>query len=402
MLTPLASATITGSPTFYRGCTYEAANEAIIVDTGSILRRFSLATYNQTASSAISANCAGVALISGASAVMCHSSGSIVSYYEISTGYVQTLVAPSNSTNGKNQIIAGDPTTGVAMYVTSLSGNTLVRVSSSFSATNIAVPLYSSGDAGFSCIINKSSGRWYAGGLSGAIYELDSSGNILDHFMPSINNQGMAFANTTNGSNAYISNMAYDNNILAVGYFDGTTLFFDTTTRTEIYQHSARSTSSTNGTLLTTASGELFGIYHGVSNPGDVVWEADMSLNPMMVYGNIHTGSTGTPQDIGVSTTSSRGWWLQPNSSSVATITFFSVSGVRPTTTRTITVTSGGVDQKARVLLVDSASAVGRPYLDTYMQSPATYRVPTGKTIIELVKIGEGETATWDCSQYST
>jgi len=55
------------------------------------------------------------------------------------------------------------------------------------------------------------------------------------------------------------------------------------------------------------------------------------------------------------------------------------------------------------MLLDDTTSnMVGRPLLDTYMQSPATYRVPTGKTLKVMVKVGEGEDAVWQINSLTT
>lgn len=404
-ITPLASSVISGSPTFYRGCTNEANNEVLVVTNNNNLIRYSTNTYNVTSSSTIFASCAGVALINAASAVLCTSGVSQAQFYELSSGYAQTISAPNSSSNGKSQIIAGDPTTGTVIYIVASGSISLVKVTSSFTATALSPPTYNSGDAGWTCIINKSSGRWYLGSISGGIYEIDNNGNILNKILPNANIQGLSYSNNTSTlTSNYISTMVYDNNILTVGYGDGNIIFFDTTTNTQIYQHSARSPSQSNGTMLAAASGELFGYFVNNANPGSLVFEADIVCGPMKVYDYIYANSSGAVQDIGVNTQSSKGWWLQPDSVGTARIYFFSISGVRATTTRTFSVQVGGIDQKCRLILLDNTSGntLGRPILDTYMQSPATYRVPTGKTIIEVIKIGDGESASWDCSQYST
>ena len=76
----------------------------------------------------------------------------------------------------------------------------------------------------------------------------------------------------------------------------------------------------------------------------------------------------------------------------------------RASTTRTFTVQNNGINQVARLVLLDDTGGQGTDtvLLDTKMQSPATYTVPTGKTIIEIVRIGEGTNSLWDVSTYST
>ena len=39
---------------------------------------------------------------------------------------------------------------------------------------------------------------------------------------------------------------------------------------------------------------------------------------------------------------------------------------------------------------------------DTIMQSPTTYSVPSGKNVIEIVKVGEGYTSLWQVNRYTT
>lgn len=407
-LVALASTVMTNSGTFFLGCTDETNNRAIVVQSSNnVIRQYDLTTFTQVSSSTSANGLSGVALISAASAVCCSSNASVVQFYELSTGYIQS-VAASNATNGKNQLIAGDTSTNVVMYLPS-TANTIYRVNSNFTVTTLTINFNSGNDSSFQSIINIGSGRWLVGNQGGAIIEIDNSGNIINRLSVSVDTtQGVGNYETNSGIVFFpISNMAYDNNMLLVGGGDGTILVYDYSTGTRVAQYQMRSASQNNGIMFSpAASGEVVGISNvTASNPGLTAFEMDFTIKPLKFYsdGYIYTNSTSAPQDAGINTQTGVGWWLQTNSAnSLATIYFYKLNSPRATTTRVFTLPVAG--QRGRLALLDdtSGSTVGRPILDTYMVSPATYRVPTGKTIIEWVKVGEGEDATWGASSYST
>lgn len=408
MLTPLASALVTNGGSFFTGTTSEATNEALILNySTSFVHKYSLSTFVETASASVGTNACAIALISTASAVTVSSTASLVFYYEIATNYAQSIAAPANAVQGQNQSMAGDLLTNVAMYVNS-STRTLYRINSNFTVTSLVPNLGTANDAAFNCIINKGSGRWLAGTQGGSVYELDNSGNILNRLQISLDNTSGASYFETNSGVVFlpVSNLAYDNNMLFISCGDGTNLVYDYTTGTKLYQYQTNSNSQSRGTILSrAASGEVVGgIASTASNPGYSIYEMDFTIKPLKYYDSVYTNSTNIIQDFGINTQTSIGWWTQTDASSNPRIYFFRISGVRPTTTRTFTVQNNGIDQKARLILLNEASGstLGRPLLDTYMQSPATYRIPTGKTTIEMVKVGEGEDALWDCSTYTT
>jgi len=405
-LTPLASTVIGGSHTFFPGITNEAANEAYIIGYGtSFLHRYDLTTFTEVASTSTQTNSCGIALINSSSAVIVSSTTGNAQYYNIATGGTSTITAAS-VTQGNNQIIAGDPANNTVMFFSS-STRTLHRIVN-FTYTALTVNLGAGNDGAINCLIAKTSGRWLLGTSGGAVYEVDSSGNVLDRLQVSLdNNSGGAYFET-NSAVVFlpVSNLAYDNNVLLIGCGDGTCLVYDWTTKTKLYQYQINSNSQSRGILFSpAASGEVVAVIDTTqSNPGRSVCEMDFTVKPLKFYDTMYTNSTNSPQAVGINSQTSVGWFTQTDASSVTRIYFFRISGVRGSTTQTFTVQNAGMDQKARLLLLDNTSGnvVGRPVLDTYMQSPATYRVPTGKTMYAVVKVGEGEDATWQANSVTT
>lgn len=405
-LTPLASTVIGGSHTFFPGITNEATNEAYIIGYGtSFLHRYDLTTFAEVASTSMQSNSCGIALINSASAVGVSSTTGNAQFYEISSGYTQTISAGSTP-QGNNQNIAGDPTNNTVMFISS-GTRTLHRIVN-FTYTSLTINTGATNDGAMNCIIAKSPGRWLLGTQGGAVYEMDSSGNILNRLQISLDNTSGAGYFETNSAVAFlpISNLAYDNNLLLIGCGDGTCLVYDLPTQTKIYQYQINSNSQSRGILFSpAASGEVVAVIDTTqSNPGRSVCEMDFTIKPLKFYDSMYTNSVNTPQAVGINSQTSVGWFTQTDASSVTRIYFFRISGVRPTTTQLFTVNPGGVDQKARLLLLDNTSGntVGRTVLDTYMQSPATYRVPSGKSLIAAVKVGEGEDATFQANSDST
>ena len=405
-LTPLASTIVTGSHTFFPGITNEAANEAYIIGYGtSFLHRYSLTTFVEVASTSMQSNSCGIALINSASAVGVSSTTGNAQFYEISSGYTQTISAGSTP-QGNNQSIAGDTANNTVMFISS-STRTLHRIVN-FTYTSLTINTGATNDGAMSCIIAKSPGRWLLGTQGGAVYEMDSSGNILGRLQVSLDNTSGAsyFENNTAVSFLPISNLAYDNNILLIGCGDGTCLVYDWPTQTKLYQYQINSNSQSRGILFSpAASGEVVAVLDTTqSNPGRSVCEMDFTVKPLKFYDSMYTNSTNSPQAVGINTQTSVGWFTQTDASSVTRIYFFRISGVRGSSTQTFTVQNAGIDQKARLMLLDDTTSnmVGRPLLDTYMQSPATYRVPTGKTLKVMVKVGEGEDAVWQINSLTT
>lgn len=405
-LTPLASTIVTGSHTFFPGITNEATNEAYIIGYGtSFLHRYDLTTFTEVASTSTQTNSCGIALINSASAVIVSATTGNAQYYNIATGATSTIAAASVS-QGNNQIIAGDPANNTVMFFG--SGTRTLHKIVNFTYTAVTVNLSTGTDGAINCLIAKSSGRWLIGTQGGAVYEVDSNGNILDRLQVSLDNtSGAGYFEATSGVFYLpISNLAYDSNILLVGCGDGTCLVYDWTTKTKLYQYQINSNSQNRGILFSpAASGEVVAVLDTTqSNPGRSVCEMDFTVKPLKFYDSMYTNSANTPQAVGINTQTSVGWFTQTDASSVTRIYFFRISGVRPTTTETFTVQVGAVDQKARLMLLDDTTSnmVGRPLLDTYMQSPATYRVPTGKTLKVMVKVGEGEDAVWQINSLTT
>lgn len=338
----------------------------------------------------------GITMINTASAVIVSSSVTTVDYIEVATGY-RTNVAGGLTTfaSFKSQQIAGDTSAGIA-FATSSTINTLVKMTSGQVITKPVI----NGTASFTpiCVILKSPGRWLVGGKFGKVYEIDSSANIIDQLdVGNLPNTGISSTNA-NISPPTIGFMSYDNNLLLVSTEDSLQLF-DYSTKTKLW-HTPVSQSLNTGVLCAAASGiTLFSRLVAPSTENNIGTELDFTVAPVQVRDCLFTDSTNLVVATGLNPASNLGFLLQSTSEKVR---IFNVIP-RGSTTRTITVQVAGIDQKARVLLLnDTGLGTATRLLGTVIQSPGTYRVPTGTNIIEIVKVGDGTNALWDVTRYST
>lgn len=398
------STTVSGSPTLRNGCTYETGNEALIIDSANNrLRRFSLSTFTELACTTVVSFPAGVALINASSAIVTSYSSSTVDFYELSSN---TRTNVSGGIVGSNfaQCVAGDTSTETVLYVG--NSTTVGRVRASGYAVASITPRTSSSGRGYRCIITKGADRWLIGCTGGCIMEIDSNGTVYGQMdVTLLENSGLSdVAGFSNLNSLDITTLHYDNNLVTASTSSGNFFIVDWTTKEIISRHQFAPDSSSYPPVLCNASSGIAVTSFGamISNPGVCIQELDLSVKAPRVRSNLYTAvpSNGF-LGIGVNTQNGRGWGIQSNS---GPLRFFDVQADRATTTRTFTVQISGVDQKARLILLDetSGTASGRPVLDTIMQSPATYRVPTGKNIIEIVKVGEGVTSLWQVNRYST
>lgn len=406
-LTYQTATTITSSPTIRGGCTVEATNEALLLDSAnSRVRRFSLSTFAETASATCLASPAGIALINSSSAIICSSAGGTVDFFELASNTRSNVAGGiTSTTGGVTQVIAGDTVTETVLYVG--NGTSIGRVRASGFAVSSITPRTSSSNRGFRCIINIASDRWLVGCSGGALYEIDSNGTVYKQMnLGAIPNVGLYDVVGASMLSAIdISTLYYDNNIIFAASTSGQLYMVDWTSLEVIAREQVPVTSTTYCPVFcSTGSGSVVGNFSNASqNPGTVIWEVDIAdrgpvfeVNPLY---NANAGSTIIAIDMNKN--NGRGWYVQSTS---GPIKFFDVTSDRATTTRTFTVNPGGVHQRCNLTLYDETggTASGRPILDTVMQSPATYRVPTGRDVIELVQIGEGITSSWKVNRYTT
>lgn len=401
-----SSTTINGSPTIRGGCTWEAGNEALLVDSGvPCLRRYNLSTFAQTASTTVLNFPATVAMINSASCVVIPYSGSTVEFYDLASNTRGAVSSGFNSTNnGVNQLSASDLTNNIIMYVGATTNIGVVRASNY--SVSVVTPRTSSSNRVFNCVTFKEAGRWLVGTTGGGLYELDAFGNIYGQMDIQLTPKVSGLTQVDGGSDLSsldISGLFWDSGILGVSTTTGNFFLVDWGSKTIIASRQfAFTDSSFRPCLVNAGSGIMVAsLSNNTSNPGTCIEEVDMVNKAPRVRDNLYTASTSTIAAIGANSTNGRGWAVQ---SSSGPIRFFDVQADRAITTRAFSVTIGGVHQQARLILLDetSGTATGRPILDTIMQSPTTYSVPSGKNVIEIVKVGEGYTSLWQVNRYTT
>jgi hypothetical protein len=334
-------------------------------------------------------------MINSASAVATSTSLNTVDFIEIATGYRQAITGGNSGTTSqttKGQVLASDLTSGNALGVSSTS-NTIVRISSSQVVSSVVLNGLSN-DVPYAMIL-KAPGQWLCGTQYGMVYELDQFGNILDTFdLQYALSRGLVSSASIGGK---IYNLAIDGNLLLISSSAALVLVdWSTKTIIKIYSPGADQ-SNTPQMFCVGASGETVMCSPTPSING-TLFEVDYTIQPIQIRDQIYLDSTSVVSIVNMSTAG-------PAFSidTAGKVRFFNVTP-RGTTTRTVTVQVAGVNQKARLTQLDDSVGVGNSFvtLDTYMQSPGTYRVPTGKTMMEVTKVGDGALALFDVSRYST
>jgi hypothetical protein len=375
----------------------------IVESTGPTFRKYSLTTLAQVGSSVTCLSSPGaVCLINSASSVISSTGVSTVDFIENSSGY-RTNVSGGNTLGSfDNQRIAADTASGIAFYVTGTSNQLTRIVASSQTVSNITIQ----GCANFlpACIILRSTGSWLVGGRFGKIYEIDSNGNILNH----IDVQypiSMSSLNTTSVSNLAIitiSGMSYDGNLLYVET-EHMQQVYDYSTGTMIWQMPINQAANTPAAVFcASASGETLVAWNNItSTENNTVQEVDFTTSPVQTItasGTFYTNATNKVVSTGFCAGTNLAFAVQQTAERIYV---FNVVP-RSTVVRTVTVQIAGVNQLARLMIFDDTSGTAVRLLDTYFQSPGNYRLPTGRNIIEVVKVGDGANALWDVSRYST
>lgn len=380
----------------------------LVESTGPSFRKFDLNTHFQVGTNVTCLSSPGaVCIINSASSVIASTSVNTVDFIENATGYRTNATGGltlSNIPNNKGQRIASDTASGIAFYTTS-TANTLVKIVASTQAvTQIIIP----GISNFlpAAIILKSTGRWLVGGRFGKVYEIDSTGSIVDQLDVVYNTSMSSLGTTSLGNLAIItiSGMSYDNNMLFL-QTEGGVFLYDYSTKTKLWDMPLHESTNQNSVVMcASASGEtLMGWNNTTATENNVIAEVDFTTYPVQVAaasGIFYSDSQNKWVSTGFCAGTNLGFALQLT---VEKIRFFTINP-RQTALRLFTVQNNSVDQKARLILIDDTGGVGTAFVafDTIMQSPATYRVPTGRSIIEVVIVGEGTTALFDVSRYTT
>lgn len=395
--------------TFRAGCFDPTLNYAYVVEsTNSRWYAYNLALNTLVATGLVLTNPSGMCMINAASAVVCYNNNTNTgTFVEVTTGYSQTVTGgtPANTTNSSGQYIAADMASGIAFSCTS-TGRLIKKYTASPQALS-TITLAAPANWVPRCIILKSTGRWLVGGSFGRVYEIDSNGNILDELLVPYNpNTGILTGYQGTGTPldpGFICSMAMDgNNLLVV--MGSYLLLFDYSTKTKLWQQSMASQSANDSILLSNAvSGVCYAGYNATTVDNNTIKEIDFTTGGIQIRDNpLFTGSINAIVAVAAHPTLNSAFALQSVANGIINMGIFP----RYTTTRVVNVNPGGIHQKFRLWILDDSANPGvgpcQRYLDTYTQSPATIRVPYGKTFLEFVKVGEGDAALWDYSEYTT
>ena len=354
-----------------------------------------------TAVQSVSGTClsapVGTCMITTLSAVVVSSTQTTVDFFEVSSGYRTNVAGGSTapSINSKNQLIAGDTVNGVA-FACANSAQTLVMITSAQSVTTLSNFGYSN-DIPYSVIL-KTPGRFLVGTSHGLIHEINLSGTIVDSFVLPIPQSDGKTPSSGNLSAVPVYCMSYDNNLLLVGT-DIANYLIDWSTKQVLPTQSPQSsTSSSNILFCTGASGETLASHGSSYNDSstNTIFEVDYTVQPIQTRSRLYMDSTTVINVLALSNNYSRGFSLDNNGK----IRIFTVSA-RSTTTRTVSAPTPNT-QARLIFLTDQGAGQCQVLLDTYANLPNTYRVPTGNTIMEMIKIGAGAVAQWDVARYST
>jgi hypothetical protein len=407
-LTFLASATLASLGTVNDIFINENTGNAYVVNGNGFLMGYNPNTWAFVASAALTTTPYCGCMINSASAVVV-SSNTTVDFVNMSNMFKQTVAGgatPSvpNALQSKQQFVAADTSAGVAVANGSnSSSNTLMKITASPQAVStFTIPNVGSTD-NIQTVIFKSSGRWIVGTFFGNLFEIDSSGVVYGEMSlsPLAGETAGRQASPTTANSIY--QMSYDNNLLVVNTTIGLYLV-DWGSKTILQSNQAFGTgaSSPGLQLCQGASGVTVITDSCLSNESTSIRELDCTIKPLTINSvAIATLGSATPV-ISFSPTYQISAYMDANNRAKSV----SISP-RASTTKTVWVqsaSSGGVDQQARLIIIDDTNGVNNSYviLDTVMQSPATYRIPTGRTLMELVKVNNGANATWDVSRYST
>lgn len=394
-LTYVASVT-PSSATLRAGCTNETDNQLIVVEsTTPSLIIYNMDTQAQVARWGTSSAPSCVSHVAPGVAAIGYSGTSVIDFMQLSTGFRLSAAAGTTTSTVKGQLMAADLSLQLGFMVSSTSRN---YFRFDYGAGGVVTSYLNSAintSSTANCVILKSAGRWLMGTTAGQVIEINAGGEVVDIAdfgnIPTSGNLSVS-TNTSNAINA----LSYDNNMLLICWANGNMQLVDWSTKRVLADYP-----NSLSMISHSASGVcLMGRNTTTTTTSNCVLEVDFTTGAPISYANpLFTDSTSAILDAGINTTTARGWALQ----STPRIRFFDVAP-RASTTQTFTFQVAGDHVPFRLLCLDRTGGVGTAtrLIDTYAQSPGTYRVPTGKTLIVAVGYGEGANALYQGSQIST
>lgn len=382
----------------------ENNNEVVLIEATSsppTLRHYDLTSGTQNGSNvnlAASMN-GGLCMIDSASALCCSFTVTTVDLVELSSGY-RTNHSGSTTvpTTRKGQQIDADKTNKIA-FIASNTVGTLNKFDGTTETASNSTPLWLA-SAKITTVLNIAANRFILGTNTGQIVEINNSLTVAKIYdIPAVPSSGFNSSIET----PIVSGLSYDNNLLCVTTVQGYIYVFDHSTETLISHQKIGTSSSTttNGATLCKASSgiTLYGYEYTPGTSLNVVNEVDFTIGGLQVRDVLFMDSGTKIVAVGINDTNGKAFAVQGSGTS-HNVRLFSIIP-RSTTTRTFTIQyPSGTDVKADLILLDDTN--NEVLLDTYIQSPGTYRVATGKAYLEIVKYGEGETAVFEMNSWSS
>lgn len=379
-----------------------------IENTSNSLRTYDLVSGSQVGgNTTVLTSPATISLISNASAFIMSSTGANgIDLIELSSMHRQNYSIPGGTgtaTTAKGQQSAGDIVNKIVM-ATSATANTIIKMDgNTFTRTALTIPMRG---CRASSIIYKSANRWLVGtdilvSPGGMIFEIDASGNVVDSMdLTRANVQGTFIVSAANSF--AITFMSYIDNFVLASTSTGYTYLIDWTTKTIIGMQGFTTDSSTNTGVVLSTGGSGICLASTMTSSGSyarLVFEIDATLRPYHVTNPFYSDQVSSSSCAALGFSShGQGFIAMRNRINFLTIT------PRDSSTTTITIQDPpGTDVKGKLWLIQD-DGVGSSFLllETYLQSPATYRVPTGKTIRAVVKYDDGINAKYSMSVFNT
>ncbi len=405
--------TLASGNNIWCGATDETNHRIVVIadESPTKIQVWDMVTRTQVGSditASLTSGMKGIVVVgSGASAIVMGTGTSNAQIVELPGGYVTTGTGgntmPSLARKGQNGAV--DTTNRNALFISS-SSRTMSKVAytagGTLTVSSITVPFLANVEA--NCIIYKSSDRFIIGTEQGGIYEIDSSGNVYNTISIGQNYDPYHLSGSGSIVASNIYAMAYDNGILLAVTSEGVLykIAYDTQTilnRIQLYNGVQLSLSNSyNGT-------SLIGINTAVSSTLDnPVRYCDFTCSQnSKVTDLFYAQDHGEIIDMGIDTSNGKAWIIQDQASGTGADLIHIISLTpRASTTRTFTIQDNSVHQRCRLLLLDDTDTDKKLITDILIQSPATFRVPTGKTVKEIIKANDGITAKWGYGEYST
>lgn len=385
------------------GDTDETNNRVVIVEsTGPSLRIYDLSTRLQVGSNVTLLGTPACVVVCGASAGVLTTSTRL-QLVELPNGYISNYTTNVSGafTSGKGQQGAFDSVNSTILYTSTNSKEMHKFVTNTYTLSKITPAFEANSKA--SCVVFKGSGRFLVGSDTGRIYEVDSSGNVykvIDIPMPPA-----AGIVTSSGGfmRPVVEYISFDNNIILASCSDGTVYQIDYTTHVILKTILAGGGGNSFNGLSISASGECL-MWFNQSMPvtSNHVAEFDFTVGNCSISDVCYTDSLNAICAGGINRTNGKAWAYQQ--SGTDKIRVFTLTPRATRTSDTFTVQDGGVDVQARLIVLDDSGGVGtaKVVLDSFIQSPNVYRLPTGKSLIAFVKFGEGSTAKWQLNRFNT